>query len=595
MKPGIKEFVTAARRVFAALLLVLCAATGMQTAHAATINVPAQYAAIQDAVDAASNGDTIVIANGTYTGAKNRDINIVGKDLVVRSSGGASKCIIDCQQAGRGFYLGIVTGATRIDGFTIKNGMVSNYGGAAFIISGNPVFANCAFTGNSAEIFGGAMNGGTATNCVFTNNATFASGGGGAGMYGGMAINCAFSNNTTNSSGFGGGMNSGTATNCIFTGNVADYGGGMSGGKAIHCTFTGNSSGLDSCTAFNCIIWGNTGASISFSGGTVQYSDVQGGYTGKGNINADPLFVNASAGDFHLTAGSPCINAGSSTAPTGFTLPATDFDGKNRIVGSAPDIGAYEYGNTTPPPTTHNLIWQNSAGGTVNYWTMNTTTFVSSGTIATGIPANWKIVTVADLTGDGVADLIWQNTATGDYAYWQMNGTQRVGSGSLAVGIPLNWKLAGVADVTGDGKNDLVWQNTTSGDVAYWQMNGVNYVSSGSITSGIPSNWKIVSVADITGDGKADLLWENVITGDYAYWQMNGPVYLGSGSIASGIPLNWQIDAVGDLTGDGKADLLWQNAAVGNFYYWQMNGPTLQTSGSLASGIPLSWKIVGIQ
>ena len=257
-------------------------------------------------------------------------------------------------------------------------------------------------------------------------------------------------------------------------------------------------------------------------------------------------------------------------------------------------------GITVGDIVSRNLIWQDSASGKVAYWGMNGTTFVKTGTIATDIPANWKIVAVADITGDGVADLLWENTATGDYAYWQMNGTQIAARGPLAFGIPLGWQIVGVADVAGDTKNDIIWQNTTTGEVAYWQMNGVRYVSSGSITSGIPSNWKIVGVADITGHSKADLLWENTNTGDYAYWQMNGVQYVSSGSLASRVPLNWQIDAVGDFTGEGKNNLIWQNTRVGSFYYWQLdywqtNGPTLQASSLLTSDIPTSWKIVGIQ
>ncbi len=62
--------------------------------------------------------------------------------------------------------------------------------------------------------------------------------------------------------------------------------------------------------------------------------------TGTGNISADPLFANQSAGDYHLQANSPCIDAGTSS-----NAPATDFEGTTRPQGSGFDMGAYEYNN----------------------------------------------------------------------------------------------------------------------------------------------------------------------------------------------------------------------------------------------------------
>jgi hypothetical protein len=68
--------------------------------------------------------------------------------------------------------------------------------------------------------------------------------------------------------------------------------------------------------------------------------------SGAGNINAEPLFVNAACGNFHLRPGSPCIDAGNSTAAAGVT---TDLDGDPRIRGDAVDLGAFE-GRRTPCP-----------------------------------------------------------------------------------------------------------------------------------------------------------------------------------------------------------------------------------------------------
>ncbi|MCX7011749.1 MAG: right-handed parallel beta-helix repeat-containing protein [Candidatus Sumerlaeota bacterium] len=61
-------------------------------------------------------------------------------------------------------------------------------------------------------------------------------------------------------------------------------------------------------------------------------------------VRPDPLFIDAAAGDLHLQAGSPCIDAGSATDSS-----PTDYDKNARPFGAAPDIGAYEWGYALPP------------------------------------------------------------------------------------------------------------------------------------------------------------------------------------------------------------------------------------------------------
>ncbi len=109
---------------------------------------------------------------------------------------------------------------------------------------------------------------------------------------------------------------------------------------------------LSNCqVASNVILWGNSapnGPEIYNDSSTpvVTYSDIQGGYAGTGNINADPLFVNAAGGNLRLQLTSPAIDAGNNAAvPSGVT---TDLDGNPRIVdgngdgNAVVDIGAYE-------------------------------------------------------------------------------------------------------------------------------------------------------------------------------------------------------------------------------------------------------------
>jgi parallel beta-helix repeat protein len=169
-------------------------------------------------------------------------------------------------------------------------------------------------------------------------------------------------------------------TNCIIAGNGGD-GIDMSAtqgsrqvvyGRAtiLHCDILGNrGNGIRGGipTVDSTIIRANGGvagtAQITANTPTVSYSNVQGGWPGEGNIDADPDFVKPGywadptdpnepavagdtnavwvGGDYGLKAGSPCIDAGN---PGVITWMDVEIKGMWRAVGSAPDIGAYEFG-----------------------------------------------------------------------------------------------------------------------------------------------------------------------------------------------------------------------------------------------------------
>jgi hypothetical protein len=75
--------------------VVLVAVTS--NARAAVINVPADFATLQAAIDAASSGDTVLVAPGTSTGAGNRDLDFGGKLITLRGTGGAALTTLDAQ------------------------------------------------------------------------------------------------------------------------------------------------------------------------------------------------------------------------------------------------------------------------------------------------------------------------------------------------------------------------------------------------------------------------------------------------------------------------------------------------------------------
>jgi hypothetical protein len=88
------------------------------------------YPTIQAAVDAAEDEDTILLADGVFSGDGNRDIEYMGKAITVRSeSGDPEQCIIDCggtpEDFHRGFYFqGSELPNARLEGVTIRNGVV---------------------------------------------------------------------------------------------------------------------------------------------------------------------------------------------------------------------------------------------------------------------------------------------------------------------------------------------------------------------------------------------------------------------------------------------------------------------------------------
>ena len=200
---------------------------------------------IQDAVDAATNGDLILVTNGIYQagGRLTSDGTInrvaVTNAMTLRSINGPALTSIDGGHAMRCVY---ATSGAVVAGFTLTNGNAGNGGGA---FSGT--VSNCVLTGNSA-VYGGGAYSSTLDNCVLASNS--ASGWGG-GVYSATLLGCTLSNN---SAPFGGGSYSSALTNCTLSGNFAvAIGGGAMHGALYNCTLSSNiCGGNSSCAGGNC-------------------------------------------------------------------------------------------------------------------------------------------------------------------------------------------------------------------------------------------------------------------------------------------------------------------------------------------------------
>lgn len=321
---------------------------------------------LQDALDVATAGDTILVAEGTYKpdqgssvtpGDRTASFQLQNGVILIGSYAGYGQpnpnardieiypTTLSGDLLGNDLWgilfkddnsynvvsaTGCVSCDSVLDGFIITAGQADgpipyNTGGGLYIDGANPILINCTITGNIAGFGGGIASLNDASpsflNCKIVGNSARISGGG---------LHC-FSNHIT-------------LTNCLIVGNtayLAEYIGGSAiynlGGSMIltNCTIMDNTNEMvitsltwespatNYITINNCIVYNNNNEFWTNHQETISVynSCIRGGWagTGAGNIFADPLIVTPGgwsiegqyiAGDFHLQSGSPCINTG---------------------------------------------------------------------------------------------------------------------------------------------------------------------------------------------------------------------------------------------------------------------------------------------
>ena len=228
----------------------------------AILRVPSEYPSLNAAVTAAQNSDTVLVADGVYTGEENRNIMWSGaeKHLAIASENGPDQCTIDCEGEGIGFFFNDTgqTEADTITGISVINGQ-SNIGGNVYCIKSSPVFIDCRFVDGRSETsfgMGGAafcsFSGVRFIQCEFIGNKA-TKGGGALYMYqcDGQIAQCRFEANETGMSYSYGGtvrlfQSDVLIENSVFTGNVAQSGGGISMHSSspviLDCRFEDNSA-----------------------------------------------------------------------------------------------------------------------------------------------------------------------------------------------------------------------------------------------------------------------------------------------------------------------------------------------------------------
>jgi parallel beta-helix repeat protein len=256
-----------------------------------------RYDYLRHAIMEADPSNEIVVSPGIY----NENVNLGGKNLTIRSANPNDSIVVAATIISGGDRAVTFTGGEDVScvlaGFAVTGANTGIYCSGA-----SPTINNCSIAGNGGA--GIELDNGSnpeITNCRITANA-----GAGIQMWartGGRIIV----------------YNYPAITNCTIAGNLQ---GGISGGIP---------------TITNSIIWANSPQQIAGTRGpvSVTYSDIQGGFPGEGNIDADPLFTDPDNGDYHLKsqAGrwdpnsqtwvldevtSPCIDAGDMSTPIGF-------------------------------------------------------------------------------------------------------------------------------------------------------------------------------------------------------------------------------------------------------------------------------------
>jgi hypothetical protein len=210
------------------------------------------FDAIQEGIDAAADGDTVLVLDGTYTDVGNKNLDFAGRLITARSENGPDTCIIDCEHDGRGFYFhGGETADAIVDGLTVTGAYAERNEAGILCEDASPTIANCILRDNACP---GIV-------CRFASP---------------LISNCAILRNTAGHAGGGISLGAGSAriVDCVIVGNSAGLrGGGMyfraSDARVVGCLFAENhgaeGGGLNvGCGSApfisNCTVVGNTAA-----------------------------------------------------------------------------------------------------------------------------------------------------------------------------------------------------------------------------------------------------------------------------------------------------------------------------------------------
>ena len=596
------------------------------------------FKTLNESLTVAQNGDTVMIASGTYTGNDNLNLTIAKRLNFIKYGDG--EVIFDAESQSR--IWSVTASLTNIIGLTFKNGKANGDGGAIYWVGADGNVSGCNFTGNTANNGGGAIfwygDNGTVSGCNFTGNT--ANNNGGAIYWNsanGIVFGCNFTGNTVN---YGGGAiywvgADGTVSGCNFTGNTANYGGAIvwygADGTVFGCNFTGNTAtetggaifwyGANG-TVFDCNFTGNT----ANNGGAIYWYGANGtvsgcNFTGNtANNNGGAIYwygANGTVFDCNFT-GNTANNNGGAIYWNGANGTVFDCNFTGNTANNNGGAIYWECANGTvfdcnfTGNTANNnggAIYWNGANGTVSVCNFTGNTAKNGGAIY------WHgdngTVSVCNFTGNNAAQggaIYWEcangnvsgcnftgNTAYfGGAIYWEcadgnVSGCNFTGNTANNNGGAIIWHGAnGTVSVCNFTGNTANWD----GGAIYW--NGADGTVSGCTFINNTANWdggaisvknynlnatKCAIVNNIAPTGSEIYIDGGNVNLNYNWWGSNNPNWNNLIVDMEGNPYVPSVYAVLNVTADPTEIDTSGQSNIATKFVW--NGTTIDATNSL--------------